>query len=72
MDENDDAYQLKPEEWKSGDVLWLVHAAGPTRFVRFVVDQLAKTTFKGREVKVRGRDREGKLKVHVLAATRPN
>ena len=72
MDASDDAYQLKPEDWKSGDILWLVHAAGQTRFVRFVVDQLAKTTFKGREVKVRGRDREGKLKVHVLEATRPN
>ena len=58
--------QLKPEEWKSGDILWLVHAAGETRFVRFVVDQLANTTFKGRQVKVLGRDKDGNSKVHVL------
>jgi len=58
--------QLKPEEWKSGDILWLVHAAGETRFVRFVVDQLMKTTFKGRQVKIIGRDREGNAKVHTM------
>jgi cytolysin-activating lysine-acyltransferase len=62
--------QLKPEEWKSGDILWLVHAAGETRFVRFVVDQLANTTFKGRQVKVLGRDKDGNSKVHVLEGTK--
>ena len=69
------SFQLKPAEWKSGDIPWLVHAAGETRFVRFVVDQLVKTTFKGRKVKVRGRDREGNVKVHVLdgsASREPN
>jgi cytolysin-activating lysine-acyltransferase len=60
------ALRLKPEEWKSGDIPWLLHAAGETRFVRFVVDQLMKTTFKGRQVKVFGRDRGGNTKVHVL------
>jgi len=61
--------RLKPEEWTSGDILWLVHAAGQTRFVRHVVEQLSKTTFKGREVKVLGRGQDGKPKVHTLAAS---
>jgi hemolysin-activating ACP:hemolysin acyltransferase len=69
MEGSNTSLQLKPEEWKSGDIPWLVHAAGETRFVRFVVDQLAKTTFKGRKVKVRGRDQDGNLKVHVLDGT---
>ena len=69
MEGNSAAFQLKPEEWKSGDILWLVHTAGEARFVRFVVDQLTKTTFKGRKVKVRGRDQNGILKVHVLEDT---
>jgi hemolysin-activating ACP:hemolysin acyltransferase len=69
MEGSNASFQLKPEEWKSGDIPWLVHAAGETRFVRFVVDQLAKTTFKGRKVKVRGRDQDGNLKVHVLDGT---
>lgn len=47
-DENEEAsLQLKPEEWKSGDILWLVHAAGETRFVRHVVDELTKKNFEG-------------------------
>jgi len=69
MEGNSAAFQLKPEEWKSGDILWLVHTAGEARFVRFVVDQLTKTTFTGRKVKVRGRDQNGILKVHVLEDT---
>jgi len=64
-------FRLKPEEWTSGNIIWLVHAAGETRFVRHVVDQLTKTTFKGREIKVLGRDQEGKPKVHVLAPDAP-
>jgi len=64
------APQLKPEEWKSGDIVWLVHAAGESRFVRFVVEQLTKTTFKGRQVKVLARDRDGNAKVHVLDAAK--
>lgn len=63
--------QLKPEEWKSGDILWLAHATGETRFVQHVVEELRKTTLKGRQVKVLGRDQEGKSKIHVLDASAP-
>ena len=62
---------LTPEEWKSGDILWLVHAAGEARFVRSVIDQLMKTTFKGREIKVLASNRDGNAKVHVLDGTKP-
>jgi hemolysin-activating ACP:hemolysin acyltransferase len=68
METEEASFQLKPEEWKSGDILWLVHAAGETRFVRHVVDELTKTTLKGRQVKVLGRDQGGKSKIHVLGA----
>lgn len=60
------SFRLKPEDWQSGDILWLVHAAGETRFVRHVVDQLMKTTMKGRQVKVLARDKDGQSKVHLL------
>lgn len=62
METEEASLQLKPEEWKSGDILWLIHAAGDTRFVRHVVDELTKTTLKGRQVKVRSRDPAGKSK----------
>ena len=69
MEAEEGSLQLKPEEWKSGDILWLVHAAGETRFVRQVVDELTKTTLKGRQVKVRAHDPAGKSKIHVLGAS---
>jgi hemolysin-activating ACP:hemolysin acyltransferase len=65
------SFRLKPEEWKSGDILWLVHAAGETRFVKHVIEQLTKTTLKGRQVKVLGRDKDGKPKVHLLDSSVP-
>jgi cytolysin-activating lysine-acyltransferase len=67
--ESEEALQLKPEEWKSGDILWIIHTAGETRFVRQVVDELTKTTLKGRQVKVRAYDPAGKSKIHVLGAS---
>jgi hemolysin-activating ACP:hemolysin acyltransferase len=58
--------KLAPAEWTSGDIPWLVHAAGETRFVRPVVDQLMATTFKGRTLKVLGRDKDNNIKIHIL------
>jgi len=65
----DTAPKFLPAEWKSGEIPWLVHAAGETRFVRPLVNQLLTTTFKGRAVKVLARDKDGKVKVHVLDGT---
>ena len=58
--------KLAPAEWTSGDIPWLVHAAGETRFVRPVVDQLMATTFKGRTLKILGRDKDNNIKIHIL------
>jgi cytolysin-activating lysine-acyltransferase len=66
MEADGASFRLKPEDWQSGDNIWLMHAAGETRFVKHVVDQLMKTTMKGRRVKVLGGDKDGKSKVHVL------
>ena len=60
--------RLRPDEWTSGDILWLVHAAGAPRFVRPVLKQLSETVFKGREVKFRGFSKDGKPEVHLLPA----
>jgi cytolysin-activating lysine-acyltransferase len=58
--------KLAPAEWTSGDIPWLVYAAGETRFVRPVVNQLMATTFKNRMLKVLGRDKDNNVKVHIL------
>jgi cytolysin-activating lysine-acyltransferase len=60
------AMRLRPDEWKSGNILWLVGSVGQPRFVRHVLSQLVETTFKGRDVKIAGRDKDGKPAVQLL------
>jgi hemolysin-activating ACP:hemolysin acyltransferase len=63
--------RLQPAEWTSGDILWLAHAAGEPRFVRHLLKNLTETVFKGREVRMLGRTKDGKPAVHVLPASAP-
>jgi hemolysin-activating ACP:hemolysin acyltransferase len=58
--------RLRPEDWTSGDILWLTHAAGEPRFVRHLLKQISETAFKGLEVKTRARGEDGKVVVQLL------
>lgn len=68
MEEKNGTPKLQPAEWTSGDIPWLVHAAGESRFVRPIVKDLMETTFKDRKVKVFGRDANNEVKIHTLEA----
>ena len=63
---DDPAIRLSPQEWTSGDILWLTHAAGEPRFVRHLLKQISETVFKGLEVKTRARGEDGKVVVQLL------
>jgi hemolysin-activating ACP:hemolysin acyltransferase len=63
--------RLRPDEWRSGDVLWLIEAVGDPRAVPQLLKQLVETTFKGREVKIRVPGENGKVIVQRIAATVP-
>ena len=45
--------KLRPDEWQSGDVLWLIDAVGDVKAVPLLMKQVQETAFKGREAKVR-------------------
>jgi cytolysin-activating lysine-acyltransferase len=60
--------RLRPSEWTSGEHLWLMAAAGDPRAVPQFVEQLAKTEFKGRELKMRLRGPDGKITVKTIGA----
>src|SRR5215813_6821527 len=60
--------KLRPDEWQSGDILWLVDAVGEPRVVPQLLKQLVETSFKGREAKVRAAGEDGKISVRRLAA----
>ena len=62
----DEAVRLQPNEWASGDNIWLMVAAGDPRTVPAFVQQLEKTEFKDKQVKLRRRDANGKVMVAML------
>jgi cytolysin-activating lysine-acyltransferase len=59
--------RLRPDEWRSGDILWLISAVGDARLIPQFLKQLERTAFKGREVKLRTRGRDGKTTVELLS-----
>ncbi len=55
--------RLKPDEWRSGDIPWIVHATGDMKVLGGLIQQLTKTAFKDRQPKMRVRGRDGKVSV---------
>ena len=62
----DKQIRLRPNEWASGDILWLMAAGGDQRAVPHFLKQLAETEFKGQHVKMRLRGPDGKVVVKAL------
>lgn len=55
--------RLKPEEWKSGAIVWIVQASGDARVVGAILKDLLAKDWQGRTVKMWGRDGDGRPKV---------
>lgn len=55
--------RLKPNEWRSGDIPWIVQAIGDRRVLAGLIQQLTKTAFKDRQPKMRARGPDGKISV---------
>jgi cytolysin-activating lysine-acyltransferase len=55
--------RLKPDEWRSGDIPWIVLAAGDMRVLGGLIQQLTKTVLKGKQPKMRVRGPDGKVTV---------
>jgi hemolysin-activating ACP:hemolysin acyltransferase len=45
--------KLRPDEWRSGNLLWLVDAVGDPKAIAELLRQLHDTALRGQEVKVR-------------------
>ena len=61
--------RLRPDEWRSGDILWLIEAVGDGRVMPGLLKQLSENALKGREVKMRVRGQDGKPAVRTLSET---
>ena len=57
---------LRPAEWTSGDIVWLMAVAGYPRTLPEFMKQLAATEFKGQQVKMRVTGPDGKVSVQLL------
>ena len=57
---------LRPSEWTSGDIVWLMATAGQPRAVPEFLKQLAEKEFKGHQVKMRLRGPDGNIVVKTL------
>ena len=55
--------RLKPNEWRSGDIPWIILATGDMRILAGLIQQLTKTVFKDRQPKMRVRGKDGKVSV---------
>jgi len=55
--------RLAPNEWRSGDIPWIIHTVGEPKILGGLMEQLTKTVFKERAPKMRVRGNDGKAKV---------
>jgi hemolysin-activating ACP:hemolysin acyltransferase len=67
-EELDKPMQLRPNQWASGDHIWIMATAGDRRALPHFLKELAQSVFKGQTVKMRTRGAEGKVLVKTLSA----
>ena len=67
--------RLKPDEWRSGDILWLIDAVGDGNAIPHLLQRLYEGPFAAREIKMRraapnGSVAIGKLSEHMASGVR--
>lgn len=58
---------LKPNEWKSGDILWVVEAVGDPKILQAMLQRTSQNEWQGRPANLRIRDKDGIVKAGVLS-----
>lgn len=67
----DTAPRLRPQDWKSGDIPWIIMSIGDPKVVGGLLQQLTKTVFKDRPAKIRAKGPDGKIVVGRLEIGAP-
>jgi len=65
----DKPVRLQKQEWRSGDIVWVVEAAGDRRIIAAQFKRLKAAEWKGRQVKLRVRGPDGKPAIRLLEET---
>lgn len=58
--------RLHLPEWRSGAILWIVDAVGEHKVVEAMLSRLLETEWKGQDVRLRARTKDGDYKVGLL------
>jgi len=65
-DNIDRPVRLRPDEWSSGDTLWLIDAVGAPEAVKAMVERMGDAVFGGKPFKLRARGNDGKMSVQTI------
>lgn len=65
-DNIDRPVRLRPDEWTSGDTLWLIDAVGAPEAVKAMVERMGEAVFEGKPFKLRAREKDGKMRVQTI------
>lgn len=60
---------LKRQDWRSGDIPWVIMALGDQKVLGGLIQNLANTVFKDKPAKIRARGKDGKVIVGKLDAS---
>ncbi len=66
----DRSIRLHPNEWQSGEHLWLIDVVGAPQIVKGLMDQLGEKVFEGKAFKVRKRGQDGKRTIKMIEPTK--
>ena len=66
----DRSFELAPNEWTSGDIIWLIEATGEPRALQAALGRLLQT-WQGKVVKYRSAGPDGKSVLAVVGAQEP-
>lgn len=61
--------KIKPDEWKSGDIAWLIAVAGGADVINSILQRLRETILRGSRIKVLAKDKDGRLAVATFSPT---
>jgi len=68
--QSDGPTELGPEEWSSGDHLWVVEVVSHEKLAPVILGQLRQRTFGNKPFKMRVKDNSGQFQVHEVAPNR--
>ena len=60
--------RLTPQDWRSGDIIWIVDVIGDPRVIQAMIKNAAASQWTGRQVKLRKRGPDGAPAIAVLQA----